>query len=98
MESESAAQRKVDGIFAIHSGKQPSILASTSVEEGQPERLWNGGGDILPRMDGGETWREARICGTRAMYSGLVLSILANMAPPKVLVIWVKINYCIYTQ
>jgi hypothetical protein len=49
-------------------------------------------------MDGGETWRGAGICGASAMYPGLVPSMLANMAPPKVLVIWIKMNYCIYTQ
>jgi hypothetical protein len=30
----------VDGKFAMFSGKLPSILASTSGEEGQLERLW----------------------------------------------------------
>jgi len=32
------------------------------------------------------------------MYPGLAPSMPANMVPPKVLVIWKKMNYCIYTQ
>jgi hypothetical protein len=64
----------------MYSGKLPSILASTSTEEDQPERLWEGDGGLFPRMDGGETWRCSRIRGASAMYPGLAPSILVNMA------------------
>jgi integron integrase len=45
-------------------------------------------------MDGDETWRMPGICGMSAVYSGNAPYTLANMAPPKVLVIWLKIKYC----
>jgi hypothetical protein len=69
----------VDGIFAIHSGKQPSILASTSAKDGLSEWLWELVIKSLPRMDGGETWRGAGMGGANALYPGLVPSPLENM-------------------
>jgi hypothetical protein len=54
-------KQEVDGKFAIHSGKLPSILVGASAEENQPEQLWEVVGGLLPRMDGGETWCGARV-------------------------------------
>lgn len=49
-------------------------------------------------MDGGKTWHGAGISGVNAMYPELPPSTVANMVPPKVLVIWLKIIYCCYVQ
>ena len=67
----------------MHSGKLPSILARTSAEEAQPERFLEWVTRLLPRMDGGETWRGARMCGASAMYPGLAPSMLATAARRK---------------
>ena len=88
----------MDGVFAVYSGNLPSILGSTSGEDGRPERVFGLAAKCFPRMDGGEIWRGARICGVSAVYPGLAPSMLVNMAPPKVLVIWLNMDYCIYTQ
>ena len=82
----------------MYSGKQPSILVSASAEEDQLEGLARCVAGLFPRMDGGETWRGAKICGVSVIYPGAVPSMLANMAPPKVLVIWLKMNCCIYAS
>ena len=82
----------------MYSGKQPSIPASALGEEGRPEGLARCVAGLFPRMDGDETWRGAKICGVSAMYPGPAPSMLANMAPPKVLVIWLKMNCCIYAR
>ena len=74
------------------------MLACTSVEECWPAVRWGGRTRLFSGMDGDETWRMPSICGMSAVYSGNTPYTLANMAPPKVLVIWLKINYCTNTQ
>jgi hypothetical protein len=64
----------------MHSGNLPSILASGLAEEGQSEQFLRGVSSLLPRMDGGETWRCASMDGASATYLGLAPSMLANMA------------------
>ena len=46
-------------------------------------------------MDGGETWRFARIYGVSVVYPDLLPSKLVNMAPPKVLVMLHSLNNCV---
>ena len=82
----------------MFSGKPPSMLARTSVEECWPAVGWGGRAKLFPGMDGDETWRMPGICGMSAVYSGNAPCTLANMAPPKVLVIWLKIKYCTNKQ
>jgi hypothetical protein len=91
-------QREVDGDFAMYPGKLPSMLARTSVEECRPAVGWGGRARLFPGMDGDETWRMPSICGVSAVYSGNAPNNLANMAPPKFLAIWLKINYCTNIQ
>ncbi len=74
------------------------MLARTSVEECRPAVGWGGRTRSFPGMDGDETWRMPDICGMSAVYSGNAPYTLANMAPPKVLVIWLKIKGCTNTQ
>jgi site-specific recombinase XerD len=74
------------------------MQACTSVEECRPAVRWGGRTRLFSGMDGDETWRMPSICGMSAVYSGNTPYTLANMAPPKVLVIWPKIIYCTNTQ
>jgi hypothetical protein len=74
----------------MHSGNLLSILASGSVEEGQPEQFLRGMNRLLPRMDGGETWRRASMDGASATYPGLAPSMLANMAGRNPHALWGK--------
>jgi len=65
---------------------RPSILADVSGAVWRLVWLWNGGGELFPRMDGGRTWRAAGICGVIAIRSGLPPYTLGNMMPPELLV------------